>query len=216
MRALDLFCCAGGASAGLVRAGFEVLGVDVEPQPDYPFAFVQADALTYPLSDFDFVWASPPCQGFTAYKRRPEHVRPRPNLIPAVRERLQASGLPYIIENVEGAREHLRNPIVLCGSMFGLDVRRHRLFECSFPVRQPACRHQLQTPRFAQATNRKNKRSTVEVGVYRIPIAVQRKAMGIDWMPLHSLSQAIPPAYAHYLATEYLRGALPAWMSLPA
>jgi DNA (cytosine-5)-methyltransferase 1 len=162
--------------------------LDVEPQPEYPYTFVQADALTYPLEDFDLIWASPPCQGFTAYKRRPEHVRPRPNLIPAVRERVAASGIPYIIENVEGAREHLRDPVVLCGSMFGLDVRRHRLFETSFPVRQPACRHELQAPRFAQATNRKNKRCTVEVGVYRIPLAVQRKAMGIDWMSLHSLS----------------------------
>lgn len=184
-----------------------MLGVDVEPQPDYPFAFVEANALTYPLQGADLVWASPPCQGFTAYRRRPEHVRPRPNLIPLTRERLIASGLPYIIENVEGAREHLINPVMLCGSMFGLDVRRHRLFECSFPVRQPACQHHLQTPRFPQATNRKNLRSTVEVGVYRIPLATQRAAMGIEWMPLQKLSQAIPPAFAHYLASEFLRGA---------
>jgi DNA (cytosine-5)-methyltransferase 1 len=207
VRALDLFCCAGGASAGLVAAGFEVIGVDVEPQPEDPFTFVQADALSYPLQGFDLIWASPPCQGFTAYKRRPEHVRPRPNLIPAVRHKLQEHGAPYIIENVEGAREHLINPVMLCGSMFGLDVRRHRLFECSFPVRQPPCQHELQTPRFPQATNRKNLRSTVEVGVYRIPLATQRAAMGIDWMSLQKLSQAIPPAFALYLATEFLRGA---------
>jgi DNA (cytosine-5)-methyltransferase 1 len=199
-----LFCCAGGASAGLVRAGFEVVGVDVEPQPEYPYTFVQANALTYPLEGFDLVWASPPCQWATAYKRRPNHVAEVQNLIPQTRAHLQAGGVPYIIENVEGARGALHNPVTLCGSMFGLDVRRHRLFETSFPVSQPACAHHLQTPRFAQATNRKNKRSTVEVGVYRIPLAVQRAAMGIDWMSLGKLSQAIPPAYSHWLARQFL------------
>lgn len=77
MRALDLFCCAGGASAGLVAAGYEVVGVDVEPQPEYPHHFFQADALTFPLDGFDLIWASPPCQAFTAYKRRAGHVRER-------------------------------------------------------------------------------------------------------------------------------------------
>jgi hypothetical protein len=125
-RALDLFCGAGGASMGLHRAGFEVVGVDACPQPEYPFAFVQADALTFPLDGFAFVWASPPCQAFTAYKRRTDHVRPRRNLIPAVRARLAAAGVPYVIENVVGAP--LRVPVMLCGSMFGLDVQRHRLF----------------------------------------------------------------------------------------
>ena len=203
MIAVDLFCCAGGASMGLRRAGFEVVGVDIEPQPDYPFTFVQADALTFDVSGFDFVWASPPCQAFTAYKRRKAHVAPRPNLIPAVREKLKASGKSYVIENVEGARAELVNPIRLCGSMFGLDVRRHRLFETSFPVTQPECRHELQTPRFAQATNRTNLRRTVEVGVWRIPLDVQRRAMDIDWMPLEKLSQAIPPAYAEWLALRF-------------
>jgi len=203
MKALDLFCCAGGASRGLVDAGFEVVGVDIESQPDYPFTFVQADALAFDVSGFDFVWASPPCQAFTAYKRRKEHVAPRPNLIPAVREKLQASGLPYVIENVVGARAELRHPIMLCGSMFSLDVQRHRLFETSFCPPQMKCRHELQAPRFAQATNRANLRRTVEVGVWRIPLDVQRRAMGIDWMPLDRLSQAIPPAYSRWLARTW-------------
>lgn len=202
MRALDLFCCAGGASRGLAQAGYEVVGVDLEPQPEYPFAFVQADALTFPLDGFDFIWASPPCQAFTAYKRRPDHVAPKPNLIPAVRARLRthhrATGVPYVIENVMGAP--LENAVVLCGSMFMLDVRRHRQFEASFVLTPPPCNHAAQTPRFAQATNRKNRRSTVEVGVYRIPLAVQRAAMGIEWMSLGKLSQAIPPAYAEWIA----------------
>ena len=114
VRALDLFCGAGGASMGLHRAGFEVVGVDIEPQPHYPFGdypfrdrFVQADALeainrAVARSSFDFIWASPPCQSFTAYKRRKDHVRPRENLIPVVRESLRGSGIPYVIENVPG------------------------------------------------------------------------------------------------------------------
>jgi len=198
MRALDLFCCAGGASKGLHDAGFEVVGVDIEDQPHYPFEFVRADALTYSLEGFDFIWASPPCQGFTAYKRRPGHVRPRPNLIPGTRARLRASGVPFVIENVIGAP--LEDPFILCGSMFGLDVRRHRQFETNFQVEPPPCNHALQKPRFPPATNRENLRSTVEVGVYRIPLKVQQRAMGIDWMPLHQLSQAIPPAYSKFIA----------------
>lgn len=203
MRILDLFCGSGGASAGMVRAGHEVVGVDIEPRPNYPFEFHQADALTFDLSGFDLIWASPPCQGFTAYKRRPGHVRPQANLIPRVRKLLLANGAPYILENVEGAKAHLRNPVKLCGSMFGLDVRRHRLFETSFVVSQPKCDHSWQKPRFPSATNRKNLRCTVEVGAWRVPIAIQCAAMDIDWMKCAELSQAIPPAYSEWLVNEW-------------
>lgn len=204
LRALDLFCCAGGASAGLVRAGFEVQGVDCEDQPEYPFAFTRGDALGLDLDylrSFDLIWASPPCQGFTAYKRRPDHVAPKANLIPAVRELLRIAGVPYIIENVVGAP--LESPRRICGSMFGLDVQRHRLFETSFPLPRMVCNHDVWTPRFPGATNRApNSRKTVEVGVYRIPLATQREAMGIDWMSLPKLSQAIPPPYAEWLGLQ--------------
>ncbi len=144
MRAIDLFCCAGGASRGLVNAGFTVMGVDLRPQPEYPFPFKLGDVLTMTpaqLAAFDLVWASPPCQHFTAYKRRPGHVAPAENLIPQVREMLRASGVPYIIENVEGAP--LENPRRLCGSMFGLDVQRHRGFETSFPLPEMTCDHSI-------------------------------------------------------------------------
>ena len=132
---------------GLHRAGYEVTGVDIEPQPNYPFRFIQADAVEFYPVGFDLVWASPPCQAFTAYKRRSDHVAPRPNLIPATRDLLRREGVPYIIENVPGAREHLHEPAQLCGSSFGLNVRRHRLFETSFPLLVPTCNHDWQTPR---------------------------------------------------------------------
>lgn len=211
-RLLDLFCGAGGCTEGFQRAGFYVVGVDIKPQPNYcGDEFIQADVLDFlhPWQhrlDFDAAHASCPCQFKTAYARRPGHVRSCENLIPVTRRLLIESGLPYVIENVEYAREHLRDPIMLCGSSFGLDVRRHRLFECSFPVMAPPCDHSWQTPRFPPATNRANLRSTVEVGAWRIPLDVQQVAMGIDWMTLEELSEAIPPAYTehigHYLMLE--------------
>ena len=189
---------------GLHRAGFDVVGVDIEPQPNFPFRFVQGDALKPPvaLEEFDLIWASPPCQKFTAYRRRPGHVKESPNLIPDIRALLQASGAAYIIENVDGAP--LYNAVRLCGSMFGLDVRRHRHFECSPYVLAPPCRH-VSNPRFPQATNRENPRSTVEVGAWRIPLETQQRAMGIDWMSLEELSQAIPPAFSEFLGKQILR-----------
>lgn len=199
MLALDLFCGAGGASKGLNESGFEVVGIDIERQPNYPFQLILADALRPPvdISRFDFIWASPPCQSFTAYKRRRNHVRERPNLIPQTRRLLQATGKPFCIENVPGAP--LENPIQLCGSSFGLNIRRHRIFECNFQVRQIPCDHEWQTPRFPPATNRTNLRRTVEIGVWRIPLATQQAAMGIDWMALKELSESIPPAYSRHI-----------------
>jgi DNA (cytosine-5)-methyltransferase 1 len=204
--ALDLFCGAGGATRGLQMAGFEVVGIDHKCQPRYcGDHFIQADALRPPvrLEDFDLIWASPPCQAFTAYKRRPGHVAAHPNLIPQTRAILLASGAPYVIENIPGAPLEL--PFMLCGSSFGLNVRRHRLFETSRAIAlTPPCAHGWQRPRFQQATNRTTPRRTVEVGVYRIPLSVQRAAMGIDWMKLDELSEAIPPAYSEFIARSYL------------
>jgi DNA (cytosine-5)-methyltransferase 1 len=202
-RALDLFCGAGGATRGLQLAGFHVTGVDIAEQPNYcgdDFLCDDATMLSWPADAFDFIWASPPCQSFTAYRRKsPSKIGASyPNLIPIIRQRLAEISCPTVIENVEGAP--LESPVTLCGSMFGLDVRRHRLFECSFPVLAPECRHDLQRGDYPQATNRANRRKTVEVGVWRIPLETQKRAMGVDWsVTLEELSEAIPPAYSKFL-----------------
>ncbi|HJT92947.1 MAG TPA: DNA cytosine methyltransferase [Mycobacterium sp.] len=217
---LDLFCGAGGAAMGYHRAGFDVIGVDVAPQPHYPFTFIQADALDVlengeasapyregrQMCEVVAVHASPPCQQFTAYRRKGHGVGDGyANLIPAIRKLLLAAGLPYVIENVEQARSELRDPVKLCGSMFGLDVQRHRLFESNVRIDQPRCDHSVWAPRFPPATNRANQRKTVEVGVWRIPLHIQSAAMGIDWMTREELSQAIPPAYTGHVGRQLLK-----------
>ena len=138
-RLLDLFCGAGGAAMGYHRAGFEVVGVDIEPQPRYPFEFYQADALNVLTSiftplDFDAIHASPPCQAYSWSARRWTEVE-RADLLAPTRELLRATGLPYVIENVPGAP--MQNPIRLCGVMFGLEVIRHRLFESNVAMVEP-------------------------------------------------------------------------------
>src|SRR5258708_33470275 len=130
-RALDLFCCQGGASAGLKAAGFDVVGVDIQQQPRYPFKFVRADALTFELGGFDLIWASPPCQRFSCATPR-GHREKHPDLISPIRERLIASGALWIMENVPLAP--LRNPVKLDGGMFGLSTWRRRHFETNFPA----------------------------------------------------------------------------------
>lgn len=188
---------------GYHRAGFEVVGVDHKPQPNYPFEFHQDGALTFPTASFDAIHASPPCQAFTAYARRSNHVGDHPDLIAATRERTQSAERPFVIENIPGSP--LVDPIQLCSSSFGLDVRRHRLFETNWSLEGKPCDHTWQTPRFPPASNRKNLRSTVEVGVWRIPLDVQQMAMGIDWMTRGELSQAIPPAYTEWIGRQLIR-----------
>ena len=206
---LDMFCCAGGAAVGYHRAGFDVVGVDIRPQPNYPFNFIEADALALDPSfveRFDAIHASPPCQSFTAYRRRGDGVgEGYPDLIEPMRQMLQATGRPYVIENVAGAP--LQDAIMLCGSSFGLDVRRHRYFESNIFLLAPSCNHGAQARgRFPAATNRaENARATVEVGVWRIPLETQKRAMGVDWdVRLEELSEAIPPAYTQFIGSQLL------------
>lgn len=213
LRALDLFCGAGGAGAGLSRAGFDVIGVDRAPQPHYPFGFIQADAIALPVSFlrmFDLVWASPPCQAHTSM-RTMHNAKAHDDLIPATRAMLQASGVPYVIENVEGAP--LISPTLLCGTMFGLgagdaELRRHRIFETSFPVFAPECRHGLKPETIGvyggHVRNRKRRVGSKDRGNADYTSDAGRAAMGTPWMSLAEMSQAIPPAYSEFLARAAL------------
>lgn len=203
-RLLDLFCGAGGAAVGYHRAGFDVVGVDIAPQPHYPFEFHQADALGFPLEGFDAVHASPPCQHFTRYRNAVPDITERyADCLPATRERLETAGVPWVIENVPGAP--LRNYIQLCGSAFGLDVRRHRLFEFApwiTPPLAPPCQHGVWAERrFRSSSGRRPmSRFTCEIGSWDEPIEVQKAAMGVDWtVTVRELSEAIPPAYTEHV-----------------
>ncbi len=223
-RLLDLFCGAGGAATGYSRAGFDVVGVDIKPQPRYPFEFVQDDALallsTYPWWDeppFDAIHASPPCQAFSPLQRLHKE-REYPRLIEPTRELLEATGLPYVIENVPGAP--LFHPFKLCGSSFGLDVRRHRLFETNWPMGLiPPCAHYLHTPRFQNTGKRRRAVLSSVVGVYGGShfkgdnLGYRSRAMGIDWMQMDELSEAIPPAYTELIGhqlLQHIRAGVPA------
>jgi DNA (cytosine-5)-methyltransferase 1 len=208
-RLLDLFCCAGGAGMGYHRAGFEVVGVDIKHRARNPHPVIEADVLgldpAWIADNFDAVHASPPCQFATELNNdKTRHE----NLIPPTRALLEATGLPYVIENVEGAKAHLVNPIVLCGSMFSLEsgdaeLRRHRLFECSFPVFPlPHCSHAKRRVIGVYGGHGRDRRR--KFNGQDFTVEQRREAMGIDWMTGGELSQAIPPAYTEFLGRQLL------------
>lgn len=184
---------------GLHRAGFDVTGVDIEPQPHYPFPFIQADALAMSLRGFDFIWASPPCQAYTLAQRIRDNTHP--DLIAPVRRMLQRSGAgAWVIENVVGAP--LVSPTELCGAMFGLKVYRHRLFEASFPMKAPE--HPLHVAHLRKMGRRPEPGDFMHVVGNFSGVAQAREAMGIDWMMRDELREAIPPAYAEHIGRSAL------------
>lgn len=212
-RLLDLFCGAGGASKGYQRVGFYVVGVDIKPQPRYcGDEFYQADALTFPLTGFDAIHASPPCQGFLNehFRVTPSgHIRrDHPLLISPIRDLMLETGVPYVIENIESARRHMRSPMTLCGTSFGLPLRRHRCFEMSFMVLALDCAH-LVEPKYPTQFRPKTGQHPLacHVQVYGNGKGAQHwpDAMGIDWMRREELTQAIPPAYTEYIGKQLIQ-----------
>lgn len=203
MKLLDLFCGAGGAAKGYHDAGFTVVGVDIEPQPRYPYEFHHADAMTFPLDGFDAIHASPPCQHYSyASNCRPGLAAKYPDLVGPVRERLQATGLPYVIENVPGAPLH--DPVELCGCHFGLTVMfggakfglyRPRLFESNFPIPQPGPHRHEHRAFSVFGHGRPGNRPDMKGPGYA---AAARAVMGCEWMRRDELDESIPPAFAEY------------------
>lgn len=213
LRLLDLFCGAGGCSVGYSRAGFtEITGVDLKPQPNYPFSFVQADALEFLRGvrpgEYDLIHASPPCQGYSRMRHLPWlKDREWPLLIDPTRDALRATGTPYVIENVEDAP--LPDSIILCGTMFpGLRVFRHRRFESSHLLMAPIhLRHvEVLGKKPAHRRSHLNDRARANrngwVSVIRGDVEASRKAMGIDWMTRDELCEAIPPAYTEWIGRQ--------------
>lgn len=212
---LDLFCGAGGAARGYHAVGFDVIGIDIESQPRYPYEFVQGDALTFAdgklwaqlgCRTVRAIHASCPCQAYSRLNSR--HKREYPRLIEPTRKLLRDIGLPYVIENVPDAP--LLNPILLCGTMFPpLRVFRHRHFESNVKLTAP-----VHPPHPFQYTTDLRKpyhhegspfRDFVQVyGGGQAPIRAQRDAMGISWMIRKELNEAIPPAYTEHIGRQLI------------
>lgn len=208
---LDLFCCGGGAGVGYKRSGFDVVGVDIKNQPEYPNFFIQADAVAYLKAhgnSFDAIHASPPCQGYSSHvssassKYVPTKGKDEPMLIGVLREILNEIGKPYVIENVIGARSYMNANLLLCGTMFDLPIARHRLFETNFFIPQPEhpkCKGVAK--RFA-AKKKWDYRDMSVTGKGRRAGTSERwkEIMGIDWdLRQSQISEAIPPAYTKYI-----------------
>lgn len=196
-RLLDICCCAGGASMGYHRAGFEVSGIDKEPQPRYPFPFMQGNALHFQRwDDYDAIHASPPCQLHSDLASMV--TGDYEDLIEPIRTLLISTGKPYVIENVMGAP--LVPTVILCGSMFGLGaggriLKRHRQFESNFPIPQPvdACAGREVGGVYGDGGGGQMTRG------WKFHAADSREAMGIDWMRRRELSESIPPAYTEHV-----------------
>ncbi|MGB1728845.1 MAG: hypothetical protein ACPHF2_02550 [Crocinitomicaceae bacterium] len=208
---LDLFCCGGGAGVGYARSGFTVTGIDIKNQPEYPYEFIECDAVEYLQKHghkFEAIHASPPCQAYSSHvtssssKFVPTKGKDEPMLIGVLRDILNEIGKPYVIENVIGARQHMDANLMLCGTMFGLPISRHRLFESNFFIPQPEhpkCRGVAK--KFA-ADNGWEYRDMSVTGKGRHAGTSERwkQIMGIDWdLRQSQLAEAIPSSYTKYI-----------------
>lgn len=213
---LDAFCCEGGAGVGYARAGFDVVGVDLKPRPNYPFPIIEADAVDFIRTngrEFEAIHTSPPCQFYSVITNHATRDR-HPDLIPATRDALRAVDRPYVIENVTGARKALIDPVRLCGSAFDLKVQRHRYFETNFDATGVTCAHAAQGQVVGVYGYRER------VGPYRRPDGTNRgrKAKseeeasaalgGVPWMTWHGMTQCIPPAYAEHIGQQLMKAVL--------
>ncbi len=211
---LDAFCGAGGAAMGYSNAGFDVVGIDIKPQPNYPFTFIRADAIEFlrelisvgPANlQFAAIHASPPCQFASKAKVLWDNLHP--DLLEPTRELLESSGLPYVIENVKGAP--LYEPVVLEGQMFGLNTHRPRLFETNWPLEVPTLR--LTPGPMAKMGRPLRPGESVQVVGHFSDVDAGREAMGIDWMSRDELSEAIPPAYTEFIGKQLFRHTYERW-----
>lgn len=221
---LDLFCCAGGASWGYHLAGFDVVGVDIAPQPNYPFPFARADAMdtlsrlldggtitverrVFRLTDFVAVHTSPPCQASSALTKGTNKGREYPQLIPETRRLLAATGLPTVLENVQGA--DVRRDLTLCGEMFELGVIRHRYFELGGGLFVPQPEHVPHRGR-VRGWRHGTYHDGPYVAVYgdgggKGSVAEWRNAMGIHWTNVRAeIAEAIPPAYTRHVGEHLM------------
>lgn len=205
-RLADLFCCQGGATRGYERAGFEVVGVDIDPQPRYcGKTFVQCDALEFIAEhghEFDAFHASCPCQLYSKAQRI--QGREHPDLIAATRAALEATGRPFVIENVEDAARHLRNPATLCGVSFGLRTYRHRLFESGGGFDLPRLVHPRHTAPLAKMGRPIGDGEFYHAVGNFSGVDLVREDMGMGWASRDGLREAIPPCYAEYVGRHML------------
>lgn len=209
MRVLSLFCCQGGSASGYERAGMTVVGgVDMDPQPRFPYPFVQGDALQFLrkhirwiLANVDLIDSSPPCQGYSDTQRINDHEWPK--LIPELRELLLWVGLPYVIENVVGARDEMHGPVELCGTMFGLHTYRHRLIETGgFKVAPP---EHLKHPEKSVKMGRPLREGDFYHAVGNFSgVDYARRDMGVEWMSRQGIRECVPPAYTEHIGRQFL------------
>lgn len=210
IRILDLFCKQGGASAGYAAAGFDVFGVDIEPQPRYPYPFFRGDVLEYLRQHmveirryFDAVHASPPCQRYSGAQRI--RGREHPDLIGPVREVLVSLGLPFVIENVEGARSELRSPSLLCGTQFGLRTYRHRLFETGGGFRLDQPPHPVHRAPLAKMGRPPEPYEFIQAVGNFSGVDQVRRDYGVGWMNRDGIRECVPPAYAEFAGLQLSR-----------